>query len=152
MPNDVIDRVHILARCTAANVALVFAGRHVKLIPDYDDDDPNDEDYTPPDNDDATDNDDHNDNVHDLVDNEGDNQPALLEPPPINQQDDDANINEDEATNQDEDDGAEPNEELEVNFEDEMDEQYGVRTGAYNLRARKPRDYSHLHATLEDTV
>jgi hypothetical protein len=66
--------------------------------------------------------DNHNDNAHDLVGNEGDNQPALLEPPPINQQDDDANINEDEARNQDEDDGAEPNEELEVNLEDEVDE------------------------------
>jgi hypothetical protein len=61
MPNDVIDRVHILAHRTAANVALIFADRHGELIPNYDDDDPNDEDYTPPDNDDATDNDDHDD-------------------------------------------------------------------------------------------
>ena len=30
-----------------------------------------------------------------------------------------------------------------------MDERYGRRLGKYNLRARKPRDYSHLHATLE---
>lgn len=32
-----------------------------------------------------------------------------------------------------------------------MDELYGPRTGAYNLRARKPRDYGHLHTTLEHT-
>ena len=30
-----------------------------------------------------------------------------------------------------------------------MDMQYGPRTGTYNLRARKPRDYGHLHTTLE---
>jgi hypothetical protein len=40
----------------------------------------------------------------------------------------------------------------EVNVDAGMDEQYGIRTGAYNLRPRKPRDYSHLHATLEETV
>jgi Reverse transcriptase (RNA-dependent DNA polymerase) len=32
-----------------------------------------------------------------------------------------------------------------------IEQKYGVRTGKYNLCARKPRDYSHLHTTLEYT-
>ena len=32
---------------------------------------------------------------------------------------------------------------------DGMDERYGPRSATYNLRPRKPRDYSHLHATLK---
>ena len=36
--------------------------------------------------------------------------------------------------------------------EHNMEEQYGHRTGPYALRPRKPRDYSHLHTTLESTV
>jgi hypothetical protein len=47
MPNDVIDRVHVLARRTAANVALIFADRYGVIIPDPDDDDDDDEDYVP---------------------------------------------------------------------------------------------------------
>lgn len=31
-----------------------------------------------------------------------------------------------------------------------MDALYGPRTGQYDLRARKPRDYAHLHATIEN--
>ena len=31
----------------------------------------------------------------------------------------------------------------------EMDRRYGVRGSEYNLRPRKPRDYSHLHGTLD---
>ncbi len=31
-----------------------------------------------------------------------------------------------------------------------MDANYGPRTGQYDLRARKPRDYSHLHTTLDN--
>ena len=34
----------------------------------------------------------------------------------------------------------------------EMDEKYGPRTGEYELRPRRPRDYCHLHTTLESTV
>jgi hypothetical protein len=30
----------------------------------------------------------------------------------------------------------------------EMDARYGPRTGAYNLRPRRPRDYGHLHTTM----
>jgi hypothetical protein len=42
--------------------------------------------------------------------------------------------------------------EVPIDVEAEMDAQYGQRTSGYNLRARKPRDYSHMHATLEHTV
>jgi Reverse transcriptase (RNA-dependent DNA polymerase) len=34
----------------------------------------------------------------------------------------------------------------------DMDNRYGARTDAYSLRPRRPRDYSHLHTTLESTV
>jgi hypothetical protein len=50
MPQDVIDRVHTLARRAAANIALTFGDRYGQIIPDEeDDDDDDDEDYTPPD-------------------------------------------------------------------------------------------------------
>jgi Reverse transcriptase (RNA-dependent DNA polymerase) len=35
---------------------------------------------------------------------------------------------------------------------EQMDDKYGARTGAYHLRERRPRDYSHLHTVLESTV
>jgi hypothetical protein len=59
MPNDVIDRVHKLARRSAANVALLFADRDGNLIPDDDDDDDDDE-YLPGNDDDDPDNPDDN--------------------------------------------------------------------------------------------
>ena len=37
-------------------------------------------------------------------------------------------------------------------FEQEMETKYGERTGPYELRPRRPRDYNHLHATLSSTV
>jgi hypothetical protein len=39
-----------------------------------------------------------------------------------------------------------------VDVEAKMNEQYGARTSNYNLRVRKPRDYGHIHTTLEHTV
>ena len=48
MPQDVVDRVHTLARRAAANVALTFADRFGEVIPDDDDaDDADDADYIP---------------------------------------------------------------------------------------------------------
>ena len=38
------------------------------------------------------------------------------------------------------------------NINAEMNELYGERTNAYNLRPRKPRDFSHLHTVLESTM
>jgi hypothetical protein len=34
----------------------------------------------------------------------------------------------------------------------QLDERYGARTTAYNLRPRRPRDYGHLHTTLESVM
>jgi hypothetical protein len=51
MPNDVIDHVHVLARRTAANMALLFADRYGVVIPDPGDDDGDGDDYEPPDED-----------------------------------------------------------------------------------------------------
>ena len=48
MPQDVIVRIHTLARRAAANVALTFGNGYGEPIPDDDDDD-NDDDYLPPD-------------------------------------------------------------------------------------------------------
>jgi hypothetical protein len=39
-----------------------------------------------------------------------------------------------------------------INIEQQMNAMYGPRTDHYNLRARKPRDYGHLHTTLEHTA
>jgi hypothetical protein len=39
-----------------------------------------------------------------------------------------------------------------VDLDQQMEYQYGPRTNEYDLRPRRPRDYSHLHATLEHTV
>jgi hypothetical protein len=36
------------------------------------------------------------------------------------------------------------------NISEEMDRKYGARSGHYNLRPRKPRDYGHLHVNLEE--
>jgi hypothetical protein len=40
---------------------------------------------------------------------------------------------------------------METDIEADMNEQYGKRTAAYNLRPCKPRDYGHIHAALEHT-
>jgi hypothetical protein len=46
-----------------------------------------------------------------------------------------------------------PAEQVDENPHDNyMNRLYGERTGAYNLRPRRPRDYSHLHTTMEDIV
>ena len=52
---------------------------------------------------------------------------------------------------------VEINAEAEVNnLEDEMDLLYGTRNSEYNLRPRRPRDYSHLDSDfgtrMYDTV
>lgn len=239
MPNDVIDRVHVLARRTAGNVALIFADRHGTIIPDPDDDDDDhDEDYEPPtdndDDDDDTnngypwdDNDDidedaNDDNDADIaniagvndinrynnnVDNDnnqpagmdddeqnndnneqpdgdigdignnndeqpdGDigninepeinvNEPEIEEPQIEHETEENENENENDnnvVDNIENEDDDNPIDAIEHENEDDnpathMDRIYGERTGRYDLRARKPRDYSHLHVILEDTV
>jgi hypothetical protein len=39
-----------------------------------------------------------------------------------------------------------------ADLDQQMEHQYGPRNNEYDLRPRRPRDYSHLHATLEHTV
>jgi hypothetical protein len=53
--------------------------------------------------------------------------------------------------------GADDNDADNIVVEDDditarMDATYGPRTSAYDLRARKPRDYGHIHTTLESTM
>jgi Reverse transcriptase (RNA-dependent DNA polymerase) len=43
-------------------------------------------------------------------------------------------------------------EENEEEIENDMNIRYGPRTENYDLRPRRPRDYGHLHATLESTT
>jgi hypothetical protein len=50
------------------------------------------------------------------------------------------------------DDGDLLNDEHDADIEQLMDERYGERMAEYNLRPRRPRDYGHLHAVLEETV
>jgi Reverse transcriptase (RNA-dependent DNA polymerase)/Zinc knuckle len=40
----------------------------------------------------------------------------------------------------------------EAELDDEMDAQYGPRTGRYDLRPRKPREYGHLHTTMSSDL
>ena len=65
--------------------------------------------------------------------------------------DDDPAYNEadtDEDGNPDDDANADAHNDV----ADLMDERYGVRNSDYNLRPRRPRDYGHMHATLESIV
>jgi hypothetical protein len=207
----------VLARRTAANVALVFADRYGDIIPDHHDDDDDDEDYIPNDDDedgDAYDDDDdaynhwgddddpneHNDAIdieehvniagvahenenpiagvdkendgNDVVENvnpdggenaednhigddeQEDNIEAVANDYNMNAADsaEEADVEEQDRFNEAIADGNnQPDEQL--NVDREMDQQrYGEQRGTYDLRARKPRDYGHLHATLEHTV
>jgi hypothetical protein len=77
MPQDVIDRVHTLARRAAANVALTFADRYGEIIPDDDDDGDDDADYVPDDADGA-DNDDADDYSFDADDDDAPDDPGHI--------------------------------------------------------------------------
>ena len=68
----------------------------------------------------------------------------IIEVDTVNEDEDEA-IDGDEANDDDDND----NDEVEIDVGAQMDAQYGPRTGKYDLRARKPRDYGHLHITLE---
>jgi hypothetical protein len=46
----------------------------------------------------------------------------------------------------------EDNQGNDINLDQEMNERYGERTGAYNLRPRRARDYGHLHTMIEDVT
>ena len=55
----------------------------------------------------------------------------------------------DEANDEEANEADEEDDEEAGNIENEMDEKYGPRNQQYNLRPRKPRDYGHLHATID---
>jgi Reverse transcriptase (RNA-dependent DNA polymerase) len=64
--------------------------------------------------------------------------------------DDESIENDDPNENEDEDNMDEVEEDEETNnIDEEMDEKYGPRTQQYDLRPRKPRDYGHMHATID---
>ena len=68
--------------------------------------------------------------------------------PPILTTDNDDNddtVDNDEAVN---DNQQQTQEEV----DQEMDRQYGARSGDRKLRPRKPRNYEHLHATLDTLI
>ncbi len=105
-----------------------------------------------------------NENNENVTVNEDINENEINENVPVNEDTNEINGNEDEdkAPEEEEDAGinvaapapmvetvddgdGEDNGETNRN----MDDKYCERSGTHNLRARKPRDYSHLHATLE---
>jgi hypothetical protein len=75
------------------------------------------------------------------------------EPPAIAPNEDDEVDEDDDVDVQmdapNEDDGVDEDDDVEIDVDAQMDAAYGPRTGKYDLRARKPRDYGHLHVTLE---
>jgi hypothetical protein len=90
-------------------------------------------------------------NANEDSDDDDDNRVANELPNDNLNEDDDA-ILADEVNNQPLIEDVGIDDEGEANLDAEMDQRYGTRTGTYNLRARKPRDYGHMHATLEETV
>ena len=52
----------------------------------------------------------------------------------------------------DDDDAANREEDQAPTVNEQMDQAYGARNSGYDLRPRRPRDYSHMHTTLESIV
>jgi hypothetical protein len=57
-----------------------------------------------------------------------------------------------EAEQQEETEDTDSTEGTHRNITQEMEEKYGTRNSKHALRPRRPRDYGHLHTTLENTV
>jgi hypothetical protein len=210
MPNDVIDRIHVLARRAAAD--LTFADRDGAIIPNNDDNEDADldPDYDPDgsvtdgedegtydtdddDDDDANENADganinaidpdihiagvygygidgikEGDNPNDDPNGDNPNEPMVPEPPDNNPDDYRApnnrlqhELNEDFDLADDNEteipDNPQPPVMNEAADDEEVEEaidEVGVRPGIerYNLRAQRPRNYSHLHTTLAHTA
>jgi Reverse transcriptase (RNA-dependent DNA polymerase)/Zinc knuckle len=163
MPSDVIDRIHIMARRNPRGVK--FSDRHLMpyvLDPDFPDDD--DDSTFAPGNESDDDDDDDDGNVGNvdagIVDNDDDDEDNIDE---MVETIEDATPTEDddemEEMIDDEADGTPKNKEKEEEKEEEMedddmefDDKYGARLSTHGLRPRKPRDYGHLHTTLEHIV
>eukprot|EP00978_Attheya_sp_CCMP212_P032460 scaffold126826_cov58-Attheya_sp.AAC.1 len=182
MPAEVIDRVHTIARRSGASLGLQFTDRDGNLIitpeddDDYDSDD--DESYHPSDDDDSDDDDDNSDEdradhvpIAGVYDQETEDEMSPLQEHADDydseDEDDDESTNENDANvevevevttdmpteGQTGDVKNDPHEIEENDLQEEsMDAKYGARSGIYDLRTRHPRDYSHMHATLEGKV
>ena len=140
------------------------------------DDDNSDDDNDDSDHDDNIDGDnDNNDNHIDVFDNGDDMNIGMIpnevndahdevamvpndnEPVPQPEQEADDDISDTSSNNNDNDnDGAMDNNNIEAipepTIAQRMDDVYGARLSSHNLRPRKPRDYGHLHTTLEHTA
>jgi hypothetical protein len=178
MPADVITRVHQMSRRPLALTAIEFADRAgVPLadnINDQEDDenesDDDDDDYDPDVDDDniaavdTPDNDDGEDDAPLIAIDDANNAELEMDLEMNNDEvheDDDSidqhNVNEEEeidnehnANDIEADDESKEDEPVDINAR--MDATYGPRTSKYDLRARKPRDYGHIHTTLESTI
>jgi hypothetical protein len=160
MPADVIDHIHVMARRNPRGVK--FSDRHLMpyvLDPNFPDDD-DDSTFAPgdeSDDDDDDEDDDDNDGNHDNLDDNDGNRHNLDGNHEEDQTDEDEEIDEvvevvpDTAPTTD-DDETEEADEHETEDVMEFDDKYGARMSTHGLRPRKPRDYSHLHTTLEHTV
>ena len=171
MPNDVISRVHVMARRNPRG--LTFADRHRTpyiLANDYTDGDDDDSTYNPDegsddesedgDDDGSHNNDNNDDHGYDDLDNDGDVDMVNIPEDDIvpNNEDDveimdhiipdeEANISyveiDDDEDMIGEDNSVESDEEFDIN--NEMNAKYGERNSSHNLRKRKERTYGHLH-------
>jgi hypothetical protein len=135
---------------------------------DPDDDDDDDESYNP-DDEDPDDEEDIPADDESVIADDVDNVPtAGVNVETVEEDDGDEEHNDTEQLPENEEGQATANEEINIEdqvqnetpdiaaaaapVKDTMDAKYGERSGAHNLRARRPRNYSHLHATLEGTV
>jgi hypothetical protein len=167
MPGDAIERVHTLARRSGAARGLTFADRLGVPLVDPDDDDDDDESYNPDDDDPADEDIPADDesvleydvddvptagvNVETVDEDDGDEEHnnTEIEQIPENEERQATANEEDNIENQVQEETPDIEE---APAKESMDAKYGERSGAHNLRARRPRNYSHLHATLEGTV
>ena len=181
MPSEVVDRVHALARRSAAGRGLIFANRN-GIQDDVDSDDDDDDESYNPDTDDDSDhgdeplilddphhiigvNDDENDEGDESDEgdnNEDEHEDYAVEDNADNDVDEEDDSDYDPTNDQSSDDDEivtndQSSDDDESNFEGEtqddidqlMDQRYGARSGTRDMRARKPRDYGHLHTALD---
>jgi hypothetical protein len=187
MPDDIIERVNMMAQQQKANPGMIFLNRHNELVDQIDlmDNISYGDDEDEGGSDDNIDNQVHDEIMNEIEDdiehdeveiagvgddngvgaeeeNQEDNDieaPADDEDEMILEQDDeDAMIPREEVNANDEhdtmepDDGINEQEDEQQQIAAQMDDRYGQRTSHYDLRPRKPRDYSHLFAEMGDPL
>jgi hypothetical protein len=182
MPAEIIDRVHTLARRQAADPGLLFTDRTGTPLVDPEDDDSDDESYqyaSEQDDDEDLVLDDDADgpiagvyaNENNEVEDANNANEELANDELANENDEvheEPNENDevheepvDEPTEEEHEEPIEPVDDENntadevipaITLEQEMDARYGARTGHYGLRPRRPRDHSHIHTILGETV